>query len=222
MRSWLVLITCAVPAVASADPVELHSLSDASTYDIGFRIGGYGFRREGDTSANSWNECRMNGLGVFASRSLRGPFFAEAGLDAYFSSDFIQGEPSTDVPIDRMSALVSTAIGVRSDFTSWLRGYAQVGAGLELTRLSVPYGDDLQVRENKVMPEGFFGVGFDLRVSQGLYVGASMRMLVMGNFDYAEHNSSATWGASMPPSEVFDASPDLAAQGQFYVRRDLR
>jgi hypothetical protein len=220
MRSWLVLITCAVPAIASADPVELHS--DGPTYDVGFRIGGYGFRREGDTSANSWNECRMNGLGVFGSRTLRGPFFAEVGLDAYFSSDFIQGEPATDVPIDRMSALVSTAIGVRTDIASWLRGYAQVGAGIELTRLSVPYGDDLQVRENKVMPEGFFGVGLELRVTQGLYFGGSMRMLVMGNFDYAEHNSSATWGASMPPSEVFDASPDLAAQGQFYVRHDLR
>ena len=221
MRTWLVLFTCAVPAVASADPVELHA-TDAPTYDVGFRIGGYGFRREGDTSANSWTECRMNGLGVFASRSLRGPFFAEAGLDAYFSSDFIRGEPATDVPIDRMSALVSTAIGVRSDFTSWLRGFAQVGAGVELTRVSVPYGDDLQVRENKVMPEGFFGVGLELRVTDGLYFGANMRMLVMGNFDYAEKSSNATWGASMPPSEVFDASPDLAAQGQFYVRRNLR
>jgi len=125
------------------------------------------------------------------------------------------------VPIDRMSGLVSTAIGVRSDFTSWLRGYAQLGAGLELTRVSVPYGDDLKVRDNKVMPEGFFGVGLDVRVATGLYVGASMRMLVMGNFDYAAQHASE-WGATMPPAQVFDASPDLAAQGQFYVRRDLR
>src|SRR5262249_24544921 len=102
----------------------IHTIAPAPTYDVGFRIGGYGFRREGDTSTNSWNECRMNGLGVFGSRALTGPLFAEAPFDAYLSSHFLRREPSTDVPIDRMSGLISTAIGVRSELTSWLRGYA--------------------------------------------------------------------------------------------------
>jgi len=211
MRLWPTVAAILLPMTAFADP----------GYDVGFRIGGYGFRREGDRSANSWNECRMNGLGVFGSRTLAGPLFVEGAFDAYFSSDFIRGGPSTDVPIDRMSGLVSSAIGVRTDVTSWLRGYAQLGAGVELTRVSVPYGSDLVVRDNKVMPEGFFGVGFDLRVSAGTYLGASMRVHVMGNFDYAQQHA-AEWGATMPPSQVFDATPDLAAQGQFYVRRDIR
>ena len=206
----LALLALLISSTAAADP----------TVDIGFRVGGYGFRRAGDTSANSWNECRMNGVGVFASRALTGPLFAEVGLDAYFSSGVIDGSPTSDTPIDRTSGLVSAAIGARTNLTSWLRGYVQLGAGVELTRVGVPFDGDQMAHDNKAMPEGFLGVGVDLQIAKGLYVGASMRMLAMGNFDYAQHMTDRVWGTEVP-AQTFDASPDLAAQGQFYVRRDI-
>lgn len=214
VMSLPLLLLLAAAGTATAEPA----------YDVGFRIGGYGFHREGDTRpGEGWTECRMNGVGVFGSRALRGPLFVEGGLDAYTSADFPLEAPATDLPVDRMSALVSAAAGIRTQLAPWLRGYVQLGAGVELTRLSVPYGDDRTIRDDKVMPEGFFGVGFDLRVVRGLHLGASFRTLVMGNFDYdpARLEASEEWLAAPAPEVVFDASPDFAAQGQFYLRRDL-
>ncbi len=208
MRS-IVLASLIVSTTAAADPMS-----------IGFRIGGYGFRREGASSeTQSWDQCRMNGLGLFGNRTVHGPLFVEAGLDTYFSTN--QAQP-TDLPIDRQSALVSVAGGVRTQVTSWLRGYAQLGVGLELTRVAVPYGDST-IRDSKALPDGFFGIGGDIRIAQGTYVGASMRTLVMGNFDYdpARLQMTNPWVAPPKASDVFAASPGFAAQGQFYVRRDL-
>lgn len=208
------LILLALTTTAAAEP---------ATYDIGFRVGGYGFKREGDTSAHSWTECRMNGLGMFATRKLPAHFFVEGGLDVYTSQNFpVSAGSENDLPIDRMSGLFSVATGVRSDLTSWLRGYLQVGGGLEVTRVAVAYGDAEKIRDTKAMPEGFFGVGLDVKLAKGTYVGASFRTLVMGNFEYDKSNLEMgnAW-ASPTAATVFDPSPDLAAQGQFYVRHDL-
>jgi hypothetical protein len=211
---------------SSASSLEIPTSGDTA---VGFRIGGYGFRREGDFRPGAgWNECRMNGLGVFLQRDLRGPLFVEGGLDAYFTQDFIESSPSTDLPLDRMSGLISAAIGAHSQLTPWLRGYVQLGAGVELTRLSVPYGDadgtqTTTIRADKALPEGFFGVGADVRISRGTYIGASIRMLLMGNFDYSASRlmMGNQWVAQPTADQVFAATPDLAAQGQFYLRRAL-
>ncbi len=217
MNVRLALVILFASSTALADP------EGGSGYDVGFRVGGYGFRREGDRSTDNWNECRMNGLGMFASRGLGGPLFLEAGLDAYFSADFPIAANASDLPIDRTSGLVSVAIGARTNLAPWLRAYVQLGTGVELTRVSVPYGVNDRVQADKAMPEGFFGVGGELRVARGTYLGASFRMLVMGNFDYAIENAgmSNTWTAKPQPDQIFAASPSLATQGQFYVRRDL-
>ena len=154
MRLPIVIAICA--STAAAEPAEsTRTRTDPATYDVGFRVGGYGFRREGDPRPGSgWTECRMNGFGVFGSRALRGPLFLEAGLDAYTSATGPVGPEAGDLPIDRMSALVSASIGVRTNLTSWMRGYLQLGGGAELTRVSVPYGDQT-IRDDKAMPEGF-------------------------------------------------------------------
>jgi hypothetical protein len=192
--------------------------ADTPTYEVGARVGGYGFRREADPD-HAWTECRMNGFGMFGGRTLRGPLFVEAGLDLYSSID--AREPG-DLPIDRTSGLVSSAIGARTQLTSWLRGYAQLGGGLELTRVSVPYGET-RIRDDKAMPEGFFGIGLDLRLAQGTHLGTSFRTLVMGNFDYdpARLDMSNGWIAAPSKNEVFAASPDVATQVQFYLRREM-
>ncbi len=205
----------ASPILASL--VALTSAAAAEPLAVGFRVGGYGFHRE---SSSTWDECRMNGAGVFAQRAVRGPLYLEAGLDAYST---IGGAPATDLPIDRQSALVSVAAGARTNVTPWLTGYVQVGTGVELARLAVPYGDGSTIRDSKVMPAGFFGVGADLRIARGTFVGATLRTLVMGNFDYdpARLQMANQWVAAPSASDVFAASPSLAAQGQFYLRHDL-
>ena len=224
MRLPTLALVLLAPAVALAEPAETLTKSSPKTgYELGIRVGGYGFRREGDNRpGEGWTECRMNGLGVFGGRHLTGPLFVEAGLDMYSSADGPLGAEPTDLPIDRTSGLVSAAIGARTNLTSWLRGYVQLGGGLELTRVSVPYGEE-RIRDSKVMPEGFFGAGLDLKIMKGTYVGASFRTLVMGNFDYDANrlDPNMGWVAAPPANDVFDASPDVAAQGQFYVRHDL-
>jgi hypothetical protein len=213
----LFLLISALP-VAHADP------QPAATYDLGVRVGGYGFKREGDDRAGTgWTECRMNGVGAFASRTLRGPLFIEAGLDMYTSADFPTPQPAMDLPIDRMSGLLSVAGGARTQVTSWLRGYVQLGGGVELTRVAVPYGEDKVMRDTQVMPEGFVGAGVELKLGRGTYLGASFRTLVMGNFNYNPADlAEGDWGVGTPDErDVFDASLDFAAQGQFHLRRDL-
>ncbi len=210
-------------ATAAADETGWQAPAvGSSTYSVGARVGGYGFRRNEDPGSiegalgAAWSECRMNGLGVFVHRELVGPWFAEAALDTYFSIG--PGEAS-DLPIDRQSVLLSTAIGARTHFTPWLIGYVQLGGGVELTRLSVPWGDDA-IRADKAFPEGFAGLGADVRVARGTFVGASFRTLVMANFNYVLPMQSA-WVAAPSADDVFAATPTLAAQAQFYLRRDL-
>jgi hypothetical protein len=100
-----------------------------------------------------------------------------------------------------------------------VRAFVQLGAGVELTKVSVPYGEQT-VRDSLVMPEGFFGAGFDIRVFKRTYLGAQFRAHVMGNFEYDPARLDTTW--TMPTAdEVFDPSADAAAQGQFYFRHEL-
>jgi len=146
----------------------------------------------------------------------------ESGIDLYTSADFPTPPDAMDLPIDRMSGLLSVAGGARTSVTSWLRAYVQLGVGVELTRVAVPYGADKVMRDTKVMPEGFIGVGSELRLGR-TYFGMSLRTLLMGNFNYQPSElDEQAWGVGTPDErEVFDASVDFAAQGQFYVRRDL-
>lgn len=221
MRSAIIAVLVTSSSVVFAEPVSVSTAAPPpASYELGVRVGGYGFRRDGDPRpGEGWTECRMNGLGVFGGRTLRGPLFVEAGLDMYSAAG--EAEPM-DLPVDRTSGLISAAIGARTQVTSWLRGYVQLGAGVELTRVSVAYGDQ-RIHDRKAMPEGFFGAGVDLRIADRTHVGATFRTLMMGNFDYdpARLDPNNGWVAAPSASEVFDASADVAAQGQFYVRRDL-
>jgi hypothetical protein len=151
----LALPVLLVSQVALADEATVIKRAEASMYDFGARVGGYGFRREGDNSDEGWTECQMGGIGVFASRRLPGPLFVEAGLDAYTSRN--EGLPE-DLPITRMSGLLSVAGGARTSFTSWLRGFVRLGGGVESSRASVPYGENETIRDTKVMPTGFVGL----------------------------------------------------------------
>jgi hypothetical protein len=203
--------------------ISTPALADTDDMSFGARVGGYGFRRDTDSVQEGFTECRMNGLGVFGEHRFGKHLFVESGLDMYFSQSFPTGDPAADdLPIDRMSGLVTVAGGLRAAATSRISGYAQLGVGVELTRVSVPY-DGGSIDDQKAMPAGFLGVGGDIRVGAKTYLGANFRAHIMGNFEYDPARLEMESGWTTPPSadEVFDPSPDLAAQGQFYIRRDL-
>ncbi|MCA9677891.1 MAG: hypothetical protein H6709_09495 [Kofleriaceae bacterium] len=221
------LAALAAPAAADPEATPASGSTAASVhtpYSFGARVGGYGFRRDDGDRRSAWDECRMNGMGVFMERDLSplgGHLFVEGGLDLYFSESFPQ-RPADDLPIDRTSGLITAAVGLRMDGPWRTSGYAQVGAGLELTRVSVPYGDG-SISDQLALPAGFLGVGGEIDVGHGTHLGASLRAHVMGNFSYDPADLEMQPGWTSPPAadEVFAPAPDAAAQGQFYLRKDL-
>ena len=210
--------------VRAESPTAVHATESTSSlvHSIGARVGGYGFHRDDADARAAWDECRMNGIGIFAERRLGHRVFLEAGLDAYFSESFPMQDNPDDLPINRLSGLASIAAGVRTDLVWRLAGYVQVGTGLEFTRVSVPYADG-EIRDQLVMPFAFIGVGGDIRIGDRTYLGMHLRTHAMGNFEYDPAMLDAQPGWTTPPAaaDVFDPSVDVAAQGQFYLRRSL-
>lgn len=210
------------PLALAVALILLPATAAADSYGFGARIGGYGFRRDSGDSRNEWNECRMNGIGVFGERRFGRHLFVETGVDMYFSESFPMQPAEGDLPIDRFSGILTAAAGLRAHMTSRLSGYAQLGVGLELTHVSVPY-DDHRIHDQLAMPVGFLGFGGDIRLGARTYFGAVFRAHLMGNFEYDPAKLEMESGWTTPPGagEVFDPSADVAAQGQFYIRRDL-
>jgi hypothetical protein len=161
---------------------------------VGFRIGGYGFREPG--FAGGWHDCRMNGVGVFAARSVAPLVEVEAGLDAYFAAAEEEPSEHSHGAMDRVSTLLSVAGAVRPLPAARVSPYAQLGVGLELTRVTVE-----AMESSRVLPLAFFGIGADLRVGRAR-LGMVLRIHAMGHF---EHDAELT------------VEPELASQLQFYA-----
>ncbi len=191
--------------------------ADLGPMTVGARVGGYGFRnpdRVDGTGHVAWDECRMNGLGVFVRRGV-GRFFAEAGADVYFSEAFplpTSDDGSGDQQ-DRLSGLLTVAAGANLVQTKHFVGYAQLGVGLEMTQFRFSHGDDT-LEDRRALPLGFVGIGGELRLGDRTSLGASLRAHVMGNFDAAYEADRDVWD---PMTNHLTVSPEAAAQGQFYV-----
>lgn len=176
---------------------------------VGARIGGYGFREMAsanvmaEKSTTGWEACRMNGLGVFATKTLSRHFFAEGAVDTYFTDAFPTGESTGnyDTPIDRVSGLLTVAAGARLWPEKRFTPYVQMGLGAELTRVRLPA---LGLEDSALLPFGFFGVGATVRVGDKLRLGATLRVNAMGYYDDAQFQT--------------ELSPqfELATQGQFF------
>jgi hypothetical protein len=176
---------------------------DVNTVHPGFgaRIGGYGFRR---TTDGKWDDCRMNGLGVFGTLDFGKYFFGELGLDSY--SAVKSGDEAASM--DRISLLTSVAAGVRMFPDFYVTPYVQLGTGLEWTRVDAAGG-----RTTGTYPIGFFGLGADLNLLRQLKVGMVMRVLAMPH-----PSTDADEGIvyQHPTAPTMEYQP--AAQGQFYLR----
>jgi hypothetical protein len=203
------LVLAAVLSNAAADPRPI---------TVGARVGGYGFRNPDSVDTTSghvaWDECRMNGLGVFGRRGV-GRWFGEAGVDLYFSEAFPlpAAEMADGESIDRLSGLTTIAAGANVIETQHVIGYAQIGVGVELTQFRFQHGDDT-LATRRALPMGFVGVGGELRVGSRTSFGASLRAHIMGNFNAAYQANRDVWD---PMTNHLEVAPEAAAQGQFYV-----
>ncbi len=171
----------------------------AEPWGFGARVGGYGFR---DAETSQWDDCRMNGLGVFAERKLGEHAFVEGGLDLYSAT----GDAIMTESMDRVSSLATVAAGLRMFPRAIVSPFVQVGVGGEYTHVSVASsGFD----NTYFLPVGFFGAGGDLHLGDHMRLGMTIRVLMMGGF------------SSGAPGQDPQLSAQPAAQVQFFARYDL-
>jgi len=208
-----IAVPCLQAATAAADPMVEQRARPDSVYAFGMRVGGYGFRAPEADAAHRWSDCRMNGVGLFAERRLSHHAFVEAGTDVYFADTTLLADPEQADGMDRLSGLLTMAAGLRMAPGAWLSGYAQIGAGVELTRVSMGgHSHDetmagVTMEDSRVFPLGFVGFGADVRLTSRLRGGASLRTYLMAHFDHG--------------GDSLDAEPEAANQGQFYLRYSL-
>jgi hypothetical protein len=189
MRTLALAVVLGATTPAAAEP-----------WGFGARIGGYGFRDVGGDGHGDWNDCRMNGLGVFGERRFGEHAFAEAALDMYTAT----GESVMTEHMDRVSTLATVAAGLRMFPNAIVSPFVQVGLGAEHTHVTAGTFD-----ESRVLPVGFIGAGGDLHLGDHLRLGMTLRALVMGAFDHGAPDKDPT----------LSAKP--AAQLQFFARYDL-
>jgi opacity protein-like surface antigen len=205
------LVAVLLATLSSAAGAQELAVSEAAApgprLTLGARVGGYGFRAPAEQG--KWNQCRMNGLGVFGELDLHGPWFLEAGLDGYFSDDLGSVGPAAGGaerwPIDRVSGLLTVAGGARLETWRWFQPYVQLGVGMEWTRVRVAGMTPLE--DSALLPVAFLGLGGDLRVTDRLAVGASLRLHAMGLY-------SRTAGET----PALSRETELASQAQFYAK----
>jgi hypothetical protein len=186
MRTLLTAALVTTAATAAADPVDT----------IGARVGGYGFHDpQAASSRDAWNDCRMNGVGVFARKDV-GLLDVEAGADLYTS------QPGGAE--DRLSGIVTVAAGARLLDTHHVRALAQLGTGVELTRVSMSMPTGVVAEDARALPLGFVGVAAEVELGAHTAIGGVLRTFVMGRFD-------------ANPACQLEVEPAAAAQGQLYL-----
>ncbi len=200
------LLACTVLSLLAVESPSVHA--EPVVENMGLRIGGWGYRESPavgeEQSTTGWQAGRMNGVGLFADTKLSDPFFAEVGFDLYFADEFVVSEAmdTYDTPMDRSSGILTFAVGARFYEDAFVSPYLQLGAGVELTNVQLPV---LGLEDTAVLPTGFFGVGGDVHIAEGVKIGASLRVNAMGYYDDAQFQTE------------LDPKFGLATQMQFYA-----
>jgi hypothetical protein len=171
-------------------------------YSFGARAGGYGFRNTEDPQMGQWDDCRMDGAGIFGQRTFTRHLFAEVGFDLYTARDAVPVEGMPD-PMDRISGITTVAGGARVPWR-WVQPYVQLGVGLEVTRVEMPEHD---LSDRAVYPMGFLGVGAELWPTEHLSLGANVRTNMMKHFDHGDGRMTGEFEA--------------AAQGQLFLKYQI-
>jgi hypothetical protein len=201
------LLSTAATARADQPAGEVKADHDRMGLTMGFRVGGYGFREaaENEGGRDQWSACRMNGMGLFGHKQIRGPFFVEGGLDAYFSEEFPIGgqeQGQYETPIDRLSSIISVAAGVRWFDKARVSPYVLAGGGIELTRVRAP---ELGLKDSAALPMGFFGFGADIKIGSRVRLGAAFRVNAMGYYDDSQFQTEMNPETELATPGQFDA-----------------
>ena len=185
---------------------------------FGVRVGGYGFRHS-DGEKDIWDDCKMQGIGVFGTLDYNEHLFGEVGIDNYTAAPSVRKRG-----MDRVSTHALFSVGLRMFPDFFISPNVQLGGGGEWTRIEVP-AQDIVMRE--LYPVGFLGFGAEINATDNLKLGASFRMLLsMHPEHYEAGEGDVQWDAetaSLSGEEQtrFSVDPDVAAQAQFFLRYAL-
>ena len=182
---------------------------------FGARVGGYGFRDpSGETK--EWNDCRMNGFGVFATADATPHLFGELSVDFYQAT-----QETLQEGMDRESRHFLAAAGLRMFPDLVFTPYVQLGGGAEWTHVRIG-----GAQNERVFGMAFLGIGAELNVTRELKLGGNLRMLATAQPAHESETHGAGTALSRQPLTTehhHDAELRLgvAAQGQFFVRYAL-
>ncbi len=187
--------------------------ADAGRFSFGARAGGFGFRNTEHVGVGKWDDCRMDGIGVFAQRSFTPHLFAEAAFDLYTAADVT---PTVEMPephMDRISGITSVAAGARMPWR-WVAPYVQIGVGLEVTRVEMAsHGMD----DRAISPMGFVGFGAEVRPTERFSLGAAARTNLIKHY---EHDGAPHADGDAPHDEMH-GELEAAAQGQLFIKLEI-
>ena len=174
-------------------------------FGLGVRIGGHGFRHVRNERL-SWNDCRMDGSGLFATLDFTKHFFTELSVESYHAT----GKTASH-GMDRLSMYVLGAAGARflPDFI--VSPYIQAGIGPEWTRIEV--GDHLKTT---VLAAPFFGVGGEINLGS-FKLGSHLRAYAMGAPNHLHTDTDHDHGSG----DAVKIHYETAGQAQFFVRYEF-
>jgi hypothetical protein len=195
------------PASAEQNPDD-----DTITLGAGARVGGYGFREVTEEGTLTWDDCRMDGVGLFGTADFGKYLFAELSLDYYHAIGEVIASG-----MDRQSATVLGAAGLRLYPDFIISPYIQAGVGPEWTKISME-----AATETKLLAAAFVGVGGELDM-WGLKLGSNIRVFAMGEPVHGPgpggHHHQPT--VALDGSRAIETEYEVAGQAQFFVRREF-
>lgn len=208
----------ALAATASADEAPASTAkaraNDSVTLGIGARIGGYGFRQATNDDTTNWEQCRMNGVGIFGTVDLTDHVFTELSIDGYYATGDVVNQG-----IDRVSLHAFGALGLRMFPHSLISPHIQLGGGAEWTRVELTDADQLT---DGWYPAGFIGTGGELNLGDHLKLGLNLRVFAMALpvYDYATYNVAEADTSRGAPGGDDDIPMEfeMASQLQFFLR----
>lgn len=195
--SSLVTITAALFALATpamANDLETSTRSKL-TPSIGARVGGYGFRHVTDNQLIGWDNCRMNGVGVFGNLDFASDTYAELSVDLYHAT----AQPITQ-GLDRLSLHTFGVLGYRMMPDALITPNVHIGGGMEWTKVEV-FGNT----DTRFAPVGFVGAGGEINVRE-FHFGLAIRAHLMQLPEYQWNNATeVTYETEAAAQMIFTA-----------------
>ncbi|MEZ4459949.1 MAG: hypothetical protein R3E66_09505 [bacterium] len=196
---WMILMMSLLAAPVLADEGTLAASStDGQDWRVGIgaRVGGYGFRQVNDEGNIDFENCRMDGTGLFFTSEFGEHIYTELAFDFYHTT----AEPTRN-GIDRLSLHSTLAAGIKFFPGHFITPNVHFGAGAEFTKAEL-YG----TKQNTIAPVGFIGVGGELNFGD-LKAGMAIRSNAMQlpEYDWTTQND-VQWHT------------EVAGQALFWVR----